>query len=100
MLSRPSEMGGEGLRRGEQVSDICSHPRRYKKGPCKRHRTVQLLPGIPGSASSSGKGWAARAALAPRDAGGAVRGNPRLINKVLLQMQIGIMLDFFFFFIL
>lgn len=33
---------------------------------------------------------------APRDAGGAVRGNPRLINKALLQMQIGIVLELFF----
>lgn len=33
---------------------------------------------------------------APRDAGGTVRGNPGLINKALLQMQIVIMLDFFF----
>lgn len=61
---------------------------------------MQLLPGIPGTAGSSGKGQAARAALAPRDAGGAVRGNPGLINNVLFQMQIGIMLDFFFSFAL
>lgn len=41
----------------------CSHPRRHKKGPCTGHGTVQLLPEIPGTASSSGKGWAARATL-------------------------------------
>lgn len=47
-----------------------------------------------------GRDWAERADLAPRDAGGAVRGNPGLINEALLHMQISVMLDLIFFFVL
>lgn len=104
MLPLPSEMGGEGLSWEEDTwamwaatpGDTRRDPARGT-APCSCCQGPWVLP------AHLGRDWAARAGLAPQDAGGAVRGNPRLINEALLQMQISVMLDlifFFFFFVL
>lgn len=79
------------------MSDKCSHPRRYKKRPCKGYRTVQLLPEIPGTAGSSGKGWAARVALGlPGMQEELSEVTPGLLTKLHFKYKLTSYLTFFF----
>lgn len=65
------------------------------KGPCKGHRTVQLLPEILGTTSSSGKGWAARAALGlPGMQEELSEVTPGLLTRHCFKYRLA--LDFFF----
>lgn len=99
MLSPLSEIG-ESLSCGDMQVTQAATPGDTRRDPVKGMAPCGCCQGPWALPAHLGRDWAARAVLAPWGARGAVRGNPGLSKEALPQMQIGVMLDLIYFFVL